>query len=187
VLSLPDLDSRARALGRYADVALHVRSDTLPGTARLDLAARFRSAAHWVLINDRVDLVPSARADGAHLPERGVPVPVARRLLGPAALIGRSVHDPEEAKAQTALGADYVFLGPIWESPSHPGVRGLGLDAVVNAQPARVIAIGGLTPARAAACLREGAWGVAAVTALWLSDDPAAAAEAFLLSLGLQP
>jgi thiamine-phosphate pyrophosphorylase len=187
VLSLPDLDERARALGRYGDVALHVRSAALPVTARLDLARRFRAAARCVLINDRADLVPSAGADGVHLPARGIPVPTARDLLGPAAVVGRSVHSPREARAQTALGADYVFLGPIWETPSHPGVPGLGLAALAEAQPARVVAIGGLTPERAAACLAAGAWGVAAVSALWLADDPAAAAEAFLLSLGLQP
>jgi thiamine-phosphate pyrophosphorylase len=157
VLSLPDLDERARALGRYGDVALHVRSAALPVTARLDLARRFRAAARCVLINDRADLVPSAGADGVHLPARGIPVPTARDLLGPAAVVGRS------------------------------GVPGLGLAALAEAQPARVVAIGGLTPERAAACLAAGAWGVAAVSALWLADDPAAAAEAFLLSLGLQP
>lgn len=187
MLSLIDLDQRAGALGRCADVALHVRSATLPAVARLDLAARFRAAARCVLINDRADLVAPARADGVHLPAGGLPVPVARGLLGAEALVGRSVHDPSEARAQAALGADYVFLGPIWETPSHPGVPGLGLEAVAEARPARVIAIGGVTPERAAACLEAGAWGVAAISALWLCDDPAAAVEAFLLSLSSQP
>ncbi len=85
------------------------------------------------------------------------------------------------------LGADYVFLGPIWETSSHPGVPGLGLEAIAAARPARVIAIGGVTPARAAACLEAGAWGVAAISALWLADDPGAAAEAFLLSFPVEP
>lgn len=187
MLSLPDLDERARALGRSTAVALHVRSATLPAAARLDLATRFRLLAHCVLINDRADLVAPASADGVHLPGNGIPVPVARDLLGPAALVGRSVHHPHEARAQAALGADYVFLGPIWKTPSHPGVPGLGLEAVAEAKPARVIAIGGITPERAAACLEAGAWGVAAISALWLCDDPAAAVEAFLLSLSVQP
>lgn len=187
MLSLPDVDARARALGRYGNAALHVRSAALPGAARLDLAARFRSVARCLLINDRLDLVPSARADGVHLPASGLPVIVARRLLGPAALVGRSVHDAAEARAQAALGADYVFLGPIWATASHPGVPGVGLEAIAAAQPARVIAIGGVTPERTAACLEAGAWGVAAISALWLTDDPAAAAEAFLLSLESEP
>ena len=183
MLALPDYDARARALGRHRAVAFHVRSGTMPAAALLALAASLDPAERCVILNDRLDLVPAAGAAGVHLPARGLPVPVARRLLGPSALVGRSVHGPEEARAAYEAGADYVFLGPIWETSSHPGTPGLGLAAIGDAHPARVIAIGGVTPARAAACRDAGAVGVAAITALWLADDPAAAAEAFLLSL----
>jgi len=182
VLALPDFDERALALGLHRDVAFHVRSGTASAVVLLDWAARLAPAGRCVLINDRIDLVPAARAAGVHLPGHGLPVAVARHLLGPSALIGRSVHDPVEARAAHEDGADYVFLGPIWDTPSHPGMAGLGLAVIREARPARVIAIGGITPERAAACRDAGAFGVAAISALWRAGDPAAAAEAFLLS-----
>jgi len=182
VLALPDYDARARALGHHRALAFHVRSGTMPAAALLALAVHLEPTDHCVILNDRLDLVPAAGAAGVHLPARGLPVAVARRLLGPSALVGRSVHSPAEARAAHDAGADYVFLGPIWETPSHPGAPGLGLAAIGDARPARVVAIGGVTPERAAACRDAGAVGVAAITALWLADDPAAAAEAFLLS-----
>jgi thiamine-phosphate diphosphorylase len=98
-------------------------------------------------------------------------------------LVGRSTHGAEEARAAAADGADYVFLGPIWPTPSHPGRPGIGVESIRQAVPARVIAIGGVTPERAAACIDAGAWGVAAISALWLAEDPAAAAAELLLCL----
>jgi thiamine-phosphate diphosphorylase len=183
VLRLSDLEQRARTLASTSGIVAHVRVGA--GTARTLLAhaARLRTAGFPVLVNDRVDLVVAARALGVHLPSHGIPVAVARRLLGVHSLIGRSTHDPEEARTAAADGADYVFLGPIWETPSHPGWPGLGLSAIRQAAPTRVIAIGGVTPERASACVDAGAWGVAAIRALWLANDPGAVAAEFLLCL----
>jgi thiamine-phosphate pyrophosphorylase len=136
-----------------------------------------------LFVNDRVDVAVAAQARGIHLPSAGLPIAVTREMVGPSMLIGRSTHGAAEALAAHADGADYVFLGPIWETPSHPGAPGLGIPAIRQASGARVIAIGGITPERIGPCLDAGAWGVAAISALWLAEDVAAAAEAFLLSL----
>jgi thiamine-phosphate pyrophosphorylase len=136
-----------------------------------------------LIVNDRVDVAGATCAAGVHLPASGLPVAAARSMLGSSALVGRSTHTSAEALAAEAEGADYVFLGPIWETPSHPGSAGLGIAAITAARGARVIAIGGVTPERVAPCLDAGAWGVAAISALWLANDVAAAADAFLLSL----
>jgi len=146
-------------------------------------AQRFSEAGARVIINDRVDVAIIAGASGVHLPEQGLPTEGARRLLGPASWIGRSVHSAEAARAAAADGADYVMLGPIWETASHPGRLGIGLEAIAEANPARVIAIGGVTPERIAPCLSAGAYGVAAVSALWNGPDLRSAAQAMLLSL----
>lgn len=135
-----------------------------------------------LFVNDRVDVAVSARAQGIHLPSSGLPVAVTREMVGPSMLIGRSTHSAAEALAADAEGADYVFLGPIWETPSHPDTPGLGISAIRESSEARVIAIGGITPERIGACLDAGAWGVAAISALWLAEDVATAAETFLLS-----
>jgi thiamine-phosphate pyrophosphorylase len=183
VLSLPDFATRAAALARGDHVAFHLRSRERSAADRLHLARSLQRLGP-LIINDRVDLAVAVRAHGVHLPARGVPIATARRLLGPAGLVGRSTHTAAEASAAHDEGADYVFLGPIWPTPSHPGAPSLGLDAITKAQPARVIAIGGITPDRVPQCLAAGAWGVAAVTALWFAEDVAAAADALLLSLG---
>ena len=183
VLTLPDLEDRVRSLADFPHTAIHLRSSSLPGARLLEYAGRLREWGARIVVSDRVDLVIAGRALGVHLPARGLPVSTARHLLGPGALIGRSTHDPEEALAAWDTGADYVFLGPIWQTPSHPGRSGIGLEAIRRAAPARVIAIGGVTPARTPQCLEAGAWGVAAISALWMAHDVTAAADAFLLCL----
>lgn len=183
VLRLTDLDRRACALAAHAGLVVHVRSGTSTARALLAHAVMLRQWGLPVVVNDRIDLVPAADAVGVHLPSHGLPIETARQVLGDDLLVGRSTHAPEEALAAHAAGADYVFLGPVWETASHPGRPGIGLDAIGRAAPARVIAIGGVTPERTAACLEAGAWGVAAIGALWLEEDPAAAAARFLLCL----
>jgi thiamine-phosphate diphosphorylase len=92
------------------------------------------------------------------------------------------VHDEREAEAAIAEGADFLIVGSVYSSASHPGQPAAGLDLV--RRTARlgkpVIAIGGMDPARAAEACAAGAYGVAAISALWGAADPAAAALALL-------
>lgn len=183
----PDLALLAGAVAQAGAVGVHARAPGWEGRALLELARVLKAAVagtpSLLLVNDRVDVARMLEATGVHLPAAGVPVSEARRLLGPGALVGRSVHSPEEARRAHAAGADYVFLGPIWETPSHPGTRPLGPEAIAQCAPARVIAIGGVTPQRVQTCRAAGASGVAVISAVWKAPDPGGAVRELLLSL----
>jgi thiamine-phosphate diphosphorylase len=125
-------------------------------------------------------------ADGLHLPENGPPVADARIVLGEDALVGRSVHSLAAAVAAEAEGADYVVAGTVFASPSHPGLppAGLGyLREVCGHLSIPVLAIGGVTPANAAGCLRAGAAGVAVLSPLMRAADPERAAAEYRAAL----
>lgn len=182
IARLPDLEPRARALARVAGIALHARLPGRPGGELLALARRFQALGAVVFVNDRADI---ARILGVHvhLPALGLPIADAKALLTGSGWVGRSVHSPDEAKAAHDQGADFVLLGPIWASATHPERPPLGIEAIAAAAPARVLAIGGITPERVAACCEAGAYGVAAIRALWEAHDPGSAARDMMLSL----
>jgi thiamine-phosphate pyrophosphorylase len=119
-----------------------------------------------VLATSRVDLALATGAAGVHLVEGDIAVADARRLA-PGLLVGRSVHSAEAAEEAAAAGADYILLGPIWGTPSHPDARGLGLDALraaaLAARPVPVLAVGGVDAARTERVMRAGAAGWAAI------------------------
>jgi thiamine-phosphate diphosphorylase len=134
-----------------------------------------------VVVHARPDLARAVGADGVQLRAGDLLPADARRVLG-RGWVGRSVHSVEEAEAALSEGADYLVAGSVFETPSHPEHRGRGLEwlAGITALGVPVIAIGGLTSARAAAARDAGAWGVAVIAAVWQADDPAAAAAALL-------
>jgi thiamine-phosphate diphosphorylase len=184
ILALSDLQRRAQVISETGPVALHVRARTTSVRRILDVAREFRDSPGSLFVNDRIDIAIHVRSVGVHLPSDGVPTAIARQLLGPEVMLGRSTHSSEEARAAHEEGADYVFLGPIWSTASHPGAPGLGPGAIAQALPARVVAIGGITPDRVPLCVEHGAAGVAAISALWHAPDPAAAAAKMLVCFG---
>ena len=108
--------------------------------------------------------------------------PADARASFPAGWIGRSVHSLKEAEAAAGEGADFLVVGGIYASASHPDRTPAGLalvrETVRLGLP--VIAIGGLDAARSAEVRDAGAYGVAAIGALWRAPDPAAATLAML-------
>ncbi len=125
-----------------------------------------------ILVNDRLDVALSERAGGVHLAENSLPLPEAKRLANaqvhrPDFLMGVSCHSPETARAAASDGADYLFFGPVFATPSKAafGVpQGLErLAEVCRAVSIPVLAIGGITLANASACLAVGASGIAAI------------------------
>jgi thiamine-phosphate pyrophosphorylase len=184
VACLPDLADRARALAAAGgdQLALHARGRGLSGLAHHALAVRL--AAHppaSLFVNDRLDVALAVDAGGVHLSARSL-TPADARRLNPGWWIGVSVHDADEAQAARAAGADYLVIGPVFATATHADRAPLGLARF--AEIARVglpaIAIGGVTPAGARALRAAGAYGVAAIRALWDADDPADAARATL-------
>jgi thiamine-phosphate pyrophosphorylase len=130
----------------------------------------------------------AAGADVLHLGQDDLPVPVARQILGPGPVIGRSSHSPAQADAATREpGVDYFCAGPVWTTPTKPGRPATGtalLDHVAKAAPRRPwFAIGGISLARLDEVLAAGATRVVVVRAITEADDPAAAARTFARGL----
>jgi thiamine-phosphate pyrophosphorylase len=143
-----------------------------------------READVPLVVNDRVDLAEALDADGVHLGDDDLPVEVARDLLGPGAVIGRSVSTPAGAREAAAAGADYLGVGAVYPTgtkDTEPDETEIGLDAVRAVREATTlpfVGIGGVTPANAAAVVAAGATGVAVVSAVTAAGDPAAATRA---------
>lgn len=134
-----------------------------------------------VFVHARPDLAAAIGADGLQLRREDL-APADARLVFARGWIGSSVHSIEEAGAAIAAGARYLVAGNVYETTSHPDrpPRGLRWLGELCALGTPVIAIGGITAARAAEVQGAGAWGVAAISALWDAADPAAAAVALL-------
>ncbi len=186
VLTRADFTSRAAAaLAAGGErCALHLRGHGMAGAQLWTLACELRSSAvaASLWINDRVDLALAIRVDGVQLGARSLPVSVARRLLGQSAWVGQSVHDVEEAAASDA---DVALLGTVFATESHPDRPPLGIEAVKRAAelPRPILAIGGITPKRAAEVVDAGAWGVAVLGGVWGENDPAGAVRRYLEAL----
>lgn len=142
---------------------------------RLVALARPPEAA--VIVSGRPDIAQGVGAQGVQLRTGDLAVGDARTVLGDG-WVGRSVHSEAEAEAAVAEGADYLLVGTIYDSPSHPGRPPAGLAMVrwTAALGRPVVAIGGMTPVRAREARDAGAWGVAAISALWHAADPYRAA-----------
>jgi thiamine-phosphate diphosphorylase len=179
----PDLDDIARELakGGGSELAFHARGRELTGLEHYELAGRLavRPPAR-LFVNDRLDVALAVPCAGVQLGRGSIPVETAR-ALNPLWWIGRSVHDLVEAEAARLAGADYLVVGPVFETASHPGRPALGLEKlkkiVALAGELPVIAIGGMTAERVQDVKSAGAYGVAAIRALWDDADPAAAAR----------
>ncbi len=134
-----------------------------------------------VVVHARPDLARAVGAQGVQLRSDDLSPGDARSVLG-TGWIGVSVHSPEAAVMAIAQGADYLVAGNVFETASHPGrpARGLAWLRALCELGRPVVAIGGITPDRALAVKDAGAWGVAAISALWSSNDSAAAALALM-------
>ena len=157
-----------------------LREKDLPAAERrallADLVELGRPFGALVMAHDDIDAVEAVSAAGVHLPAGSDPAAARRRL--PRGLIGVSAHSENEAGAQLRAGADYVTLSPIFLTDSKPGYGpALGLDALAAAAanaPGPIVALGGIAPANAAACLAAGARGVAVMGEIMRAADPEA-------------
>jgi thiamine-phosphate pyrophosphorylase len=136
------------------------------------------------LVNDRLHVALAAGAAGGHVGADDLPVEAARRVLGPAAVLGATTRSPGSARAAAAAGASYLGVGPAYGTTTKSGLPApigtAGVAAVVAAVEIPVVAIGGITPARVPDLLAAGAYGVAVVGAVSAAADPARATTAFL-------
>ncbi|GAB3130072.1 thiamine phosphate synthase [Tsukamurella serpentis] len=165
----------------------------LEAAQEVELVSELREIAHahgaLVAVNDRADVALAARADVLHLGQDDLPVTVARRILGPDVLIGRSTHDDAQARAAAGeAGVDYFCTGPCWPTPTKPGRPAPGLPLVSStaaAAPARKwFAIGGIDLERVPQVREAGADAIVVVRAITEAPDPEAAARDLSAALG---
>lgn len=137
-----------------------------------------------LLVNDRVHLVGTIGADGAHVGQSDLDVAQARALLGPGPYLGLSVQCVEQVQAARAHGlaaVDYLGVGPVWPTatkPDHAPPGGIErLCQVSEASPWPCVAIGGIARERVAALRGTGVVGIAVVSAICGAPDAALAAR----------
>ncbi len=132
------------------------------------------------ILNDRPDLALEAGADGAHVGQDDAPPALARRILGPKAIIGLSTHSADDLLASIDEPVDYISAGPVTPTPTKPGRPGVGLSYVAHAVATAgrpVWVTGGASPATVAGMVAAGARHVVVVRWLTSAAEPEEAAR----------
>lgn len=171
--------------------AVQLREKDLPARALLalarDLAELAKAYDARVLVNDRVDICLASGSAGVHLPAAGLSAVAARGLVGADRLIGVSAHSADEAVRAEESGADFVVLGPIFDTPSKRAFGPpLGLRELERARArcrAPLFGIGGITRDRVCDVVKAGARGVAVVGSLMAAEDVERATRELLSAL----
>ncbi len=161
----------------------HWPADKLVEVGR-ELRKITRRAGVLFIINDRVDVAVAVEADGVHIGQQDIPLPLVRKMLAPGMVVGVSAGTPAEARAAERDGASYLGVGPIFLTGTKKDARppgGLGLlSEIRRATGLPIYAIGGIKLGHTAAVIGAGADGVAVVSAVVGADDITAAARAFV-------
>ena len=189
-----DLDRFLDAVLRGGADIIQLREKDAEAAHLMRAGQHFKDAArrHGALfiVNDRPDVALALDADGVHLGQDDLTASVARRILGPDAIIGISTHSPEQLE-HAAVEADYLCAGPVYQTPTKPGRPPTGLD-LIRVAASRVargeelrpwFAIGGLDAGTLADVVAAGATRAVVVRAV-RGDDAHAAAAALRTLLG---
>jgi thiamine-phosphate pyrophosphorylase len=166
------------------------RDKTIDDVTRIERAQQLCELCHQYgalfIVNDRVDVAVAVNADGVHLGQQDIPIDLARQVLGPNRLVGRSTTNLEEMRRALEEGADYIGVGPVYETPTKPGKAAAGLEYVsFAAQHASVpwFAIGSITPNNLREVMDAGAQRVAVVRSLMEAEQPTLVTQYFLSQL----
>ena len=173
--------------------AVQLREKDLPTRDLYHLAGKVlataRAAGAALLVNDRVDVAMALSADGVQLTRRSLPPREARDLLGAGKLIGVSCHSLMEVREAEEGGADFVVLGPIFETPSKASFGPPLTTEIVRQARAitslPILAIGGITAVQAPEVMAAGADGIGVISAVMAAADPAAATRELLSAVCL--
>ncbi len=169
---------QARRIPESFPVMFQVREKGLAGRDSCRLAESLQpvlaASGSLLLINERPDIAMIAGAAGVHLPEASCPATSIRKRF-PDLLTGQSVHSVRAAVEAWKSGVHYLLFGPVFPTPSKerygppPGLGALA-EACLSV-PIPVIAVGGISPEKSAACIEKGAWGVAALSPFLHPDN----------------
>ena len=184
---LSELASQALAGGcRW----ISIREKDLPRQQQIDLVhtltSRLTGADICLTIHGSAELAAAAGAQGVHLPS-GSDARAARTVLGPARLIGVSVHNAAQTLLLDPALVDYAVAGPAFETASKPGygppLGVAGIAALASETPVPIIAIGGISPASVPDLRRAGAAGIAVMGGVMRARDPAEEVRSLIAAL----
>lgn len=169
---------------------LQLREKKASATRIIELGKKVRELCSiysaLFIINDRVDIAKIVEADGVHLGQDDVDIHSAREILGANSIVGISTHSPEQATKAQQDGADYIGVGPVFETPTKLGRQAVGLDfANWTSKNIEIpfFAIGGINLDNIQSVLDSGATRVAAVRAIINNKNPELAAKLMLEKL----
>ncbi|MGE3508160.1 MAG: thiamine phosphate synthase [Vicinamibacterales bacterium] len=184
----------ARACFDGGATLLQVRAKTMAGQQLLEATSAImtlaQTAGATVIVNDRADIALAASAQGVHVGQDDLPPRAIRSILGDAAVVGRSTHTDDQLRAALGEPIDYVATGPVFGTATKDtGYDPRGLESVAAAARLTrssgmpLVAIGGITLARAASVIEAGAQSVAVISDLLSSGRPDARVREFLRAL----
>ena len=136
-----------------------------------------------LLINDRLDIALAVDADGVHVGQEDLPVAVVRRLIGPDKILGATAATVTAAQTAERDGADYIGSGAMFPTRTKAGKPVLPMSVLAQIKQAvqvPVVAIGGITADNLLTLKITGVDGLAVVSAIIDSADPAAATQEIL-------
>ncbi len=137
-----------------------------------------------LIINDRIDIALAVSADGVHIGQDDMPLIEARRLLGKDKIIGVTVHNESEAREAEARGADYLGIGPIFETGTKKDAgSACGTEMIRKIKSFSklpLVAIGGINFENAREVVSSGVDAFCAISAVATSSDPAGAIRHFV-------
>lgn len=184
-LSIPEIADRWAAAG----VELFQYRDKR-GSARrihehsLELCRRLAPKGVRVIVNDRADIAAMTGAGGVHVGQEDLPVEEARKICGGALWVGVSTHNFEQLRAADATSADYIAVGPIFQTgtKANPdpvvGLEFLRAARRITRKP--LVAIGGITVESAGDVYQAGADSIAVIRDLMAASDPAQRAREYI-------
>lgn len=169
---------------------IQYRDKTANDIDRFDTARKLRQLCQQYgaifIVNDRIDLALAVDADGVHLGQEDMPIAIARQLLGPQRIIGRSTTNPDEMQRAIQEGADYIGVGPVYETPTKVGKAAAGLEYVRFAaknSPIPWFAIGGIDVNNVNDVISAGAERISVVRAIVQAEQPTLVTQFFLSQL----
>ncbi len=177
--SAPDLLARVEAALQGGLTLVQYRDKQGSDLDRLAIAQQMCQLCHQYgalfILNDRVDLALAVDADGVHLGQQDISVALAKQILGSHKIVGKSTTNPEEMAKALKEGADYIGVGPVYETPTKAGKAAAGLEYVQYAAKHATVpwfAIGGIDDSNINDVLQSGAPAIAIVRAIMNSDNP---------------